>query len=135
MTTGRLPDSAHTSRQWRIHELAPDFELEDVWALPTPGGPGDFPLLVEGFASGDPSQTSSRGARALWAIRWKLGELFGWDEADAGVGARVETLREHLPADLSAGPRGPQSATLPFSPVYMTDNECAVEIANRTVHG
>jgi hypothetical protein len=39
----RLPDAAHTSRPWRIHELTPDFRIEDVWALPTPGGPGDFP--------------------------------------------------------------------------------------------
>jgi len=34
-----LPDTAHTSRPWRIHEIAADFRLEDVWALPTPGGP------------------------------------------------------------------------------------------------
>lgn len=38
----KLPDTAHTSRPWRIHEVAPDFEVEDVWALPTPGGPDDF---------------------------------------------------------------------------------------------
>jgi hypothetical protein len=36
----RLPDTAHTSRPWRIHELTGDFRLEDVWALPAPGGPG-----------------------------------------------------------------------------------------------
>ena len=34
----RLPDTAHVSRPWRIHEIARDFELEDLWALPTPGG-------------------------------------------------------------------------------------------------
>ena len=33
----RLPNSAHESRPWRIREIAPDFILEDVWALPTPG--------------------------------------------------------------------------------------------------
>ena len=45
----RLPDTAHTSRPWRIHELTGDFRLEDVWALPTPGGPDDFPRVVQGF--------------------------------------------------------------------------------------
>jgi hypothetical protein len=30
----RLPDSAHTCRPWRIHELTRDFRLEDVWELP-----------------------------------------------------------------------------------------------------
>lgn len=39
----RLPNIAHTARPRRIHALARDFRLEDVWALPTPGGPGDFP--------------------------------------------------------------------------------------------
>src|SRR5947209_20306304 len=73
----RLPDSAHTSRPWRIHEIAPDFRLEDVWALPTPGGSDDFPRLVDAMAIGNPEQTSSLLARVLWAIRWKLGELFG----------------------------------------------------------
>ncbi len=49
----RLPNSAHTSRPWRIHELTRDFRLEDVWELPTPGSPDDFPRLVERIASGD----------------------------------------------------------------------------------
>jgi hypothetical protein len=66
----KLPNTAHTSRPWRIHELTQDFRLEDVWALPTPGGPDDFPLLIQGFAAGDPAQGPSRAARVLWAIRW-----------------------------------------------------------------
>jgi hypothetical protein len=130
-----LPDSAHTSRPWRIHELTGDFRLEDVWALPTPGGPDDFPLLVQGFASGDTSQSSSRAAGALWAIRWKLGELLGWDDPEAGLGSRVPTLRDRLPADLRDGPTGPDFDTLPFKPLYLLDDEFAAEIANRTVHG
>ena len=132
----RLPNSAHTSKPWRIHEIAPDFRLEDVWALPTPGGPDDFPLLVEGMVSSDPeAQSSSRVARALWAIRWKLGELFGWDDPDTGVGSRVPTLRDRLPPDLREGPTGPEFEQLPFTPLYMTDDEFAAEVANKTVHG
>ena len=131
----RLPSSAHTSRPWRIHELTPDFRLEDVWALPTPGGPHDFPRLIEGFASGDPAQGPSLPARALWAIRWKLGALLGWDAVDAGLGARVPTLRDRLPADLRDAPRGPSFASLPFKPIYMLEDEWAAEIANKTMHG
>ena len=96
----RLPETEHTSRPWRIHEIARDFRLEDVWALPTPGGPDDFPLLVEDFAAGTTSGSPSRVARTLFAIRWKLGEMLGWDDPDAGVGSRVGTLRDRLPADL-----------------------------------
>src|SRR6478736_4307217 len=100
----KLPNSDHFSRPWRIHELTGDFRLEDVWALPTPGGPDDFPRLVELFASGDPSRGASRLVRALFAIRWKVGELLGWDDPDTGLGSRVPTLRDRMPADLRAAP-------------------------------
>jgi hypothetical protein len=131
----RLPDSAQTSRPWRIHELTRDFRIEDVWALPTPGGPEDFPRLVRIAASFDPSRSSFGAVRALFAIRWKLGELLGWDRPDAGLGSRVPTLRDRLPADLRQTETRPEFDALPFSPLYVTDDEMAAEIANRTVHG
>jgi hypothetical protein len=106
-----------------------------VWALPTPGGPEDFPRLVQLMASGDPSRGSSRVARSLWAIRWKLGELLGWDGPDAGLGARVPTLRDRLPADLRDGPKGPEFDALPFTSLYLLEDEFAAETANQTVHG
>jgi hypothetical protein len=130
----RLPNGAHTSRPWRIHELTGDFRLEDVWALPTPGGPDDFPRLVAQATSLDPSQSASGAVRALFAIRWKLGELLGLDDPDTGLGSRVPTLRDRLPADLRDAP-GPDFAALPFTPLYLTGDEFAAEIANRTVHG
>jgi hypothetical protein len=129
----RLSDTAHTSRPWRIHELAPDFRLEDVWALPTPGGPDDFPALVRLFATFDPKE-SSVVVRVLFAIRWKLGELLHLDRPEAGVGSRVPSLRDRLPADLRDAPAGPDDGG-PFTPVYMTDDEWALEIANQTMHG
>ena len=131
----RLPNTAHTSQPWRIHELTRDFRLEDVWALPTPGGPDDFPRLVEGIASADPSQGSSRAARMLWAIRWKLGELLGWDGPDTGLGSRVPTLRDRLPADLRDAASGPDFASAPFTSLYLLEDEWAAEAANRTMHG
>jgi hypothetical protein len=131
----RLPKSAHTSRPWRIHALTADFRLEDVWALPTPGGADDFPRLVQLLASGDPSQGSSRAARTLWAIRWKVGQLLGWDRPEAGRGSERPTLRDRLPADLRAASRGPEFDALPFTPLYLLDDEWAAEVVNRTVHG
>jgi hypothetical protein len=131
----RLPNTAHTSRPWRIRELTGDFRLEDVWALPTPGGPDDFPRLVQLLASGDPSQGSSGAVRTLFAIRWKLGGLLGWDGPDTGLGSRVPTLRDRMPADLRDAPQGPEFDTLPFRSLYLLDDEFAAEIANRTVHG
>jgi hypothetical protein len=130
-----LPDTAHTSRPWRIHEITTDFRLEDVWALPTPGGLDDFPRLVDQFASTDPAETLPTVPRMLCALRWKLGELFGWDDEDDGLGSRVATLRDRLPADLRNAPTGPDSDSLPFRSVYRLEDEWAAEIANRTMHG
>jgi Protein of unknown function (DUF2867) len=130
----RLPSAAHTSRPWRIHELVQDFRLEDVWALPTPGRADEFPLLVEGFTSADPARTSPTAARALWSLREKAGDLLGLDDPDTGLGSRVATIRERLPDDLGATP-APAFETLPFTSLYVTGDEFAAEIANRTVHG
>jgi hypothetical protein len=130
----QIATSEHTSRPWRIHEITRDFQVEDVWALPTPGGPGDFPRLVPLIAAGDPSKNASRAAGALWAARWKLGALLGWDGPDTGLGTRVRSLRERLPADLRETPR-PEFAALPFRSLYLLDDEWAAEIANQTVHG
>ncbi|MBV8162292.1 MAG: DUF2867 domain-containing protein, partial [Acidimicrobiia bacterium] len=41
----RIPARDHTAQPWRIHELTPDFRLEDVWALPATGRADEFPQL------------------------------------------------------------------------------------------
>lgn len=131
----RLPRSTHADLPWRIHEIAGDFKVEDVWELPTPGGPDDLARLVDQFANGTGDPVDSRMGRALFALRWKIGALFGWDEPADGLGGRVPTLRDRLPADLREGPRGPDLGAVPFTSVYQTHDEWAAETANRTVHG
>lgn len=130
----KLPASAHTARPWRIHAIAHDFRLEDVWALPTPGGPDDFPRLLEIFASFDPSRSSSPVTRLLFAVRERAGELLGWDDPAAGLGGRVATLNDRVPPDLR-GSGDAAAFELPVTPLYVTRDEYAAEIANRTVHG
>jgi hypothetical protein len=139
----RLPDEAHTSYPWVVHALAPDFELEDVWALPTPGRKEDFPRLVEQFVTrGEPSDFPLP-FRALFGLRWQLGKLFGWDKADDGLDERWPSLRDRLPAHLRDAPRGPDIRAVPgrsdarpiFRSVYLTEDEWVAEIANKTVHG
>jgi Protein of unknown function (DUF2867) len=141
----RLPKTAHTSRPWRVHEFTKDFKLEDVWELPTPGGPDDLARLVQQFTSPDEGDNELPVAlRALFALRWKLGKLFGWDRPGSGVGERVRSLRERLPADLLEAPRGPDLRAVPgrtdvegppvFSSVYQTHDEWVAEMSNKTVH-
>jgi Protein of unknown function (DUF2867) len=130
----KLPESAHTSQPWRIHEIAPDFRLEDVWALPTPGGPDDFPQLVALMEAFDPAKSTPAPVRALFALRWKLGEVLGWESPKAGLGTRVPTLRDRLPADLRETTAATAAAESHFRGLYRTENETALEIANQTVH-
>ena len=131
----KLPKAAHTSQNWRIDEIVPDFRLEDVWALPTPGGQNEFSILVQGIASADPAKGLPYTGRLLWSTRWKIGELLGWDEPDAGLVSGVSSLRGRLPADLRDAPSGPAFDALPFTSLYLLEDEWAAEIANRTVHG
>ncbi|GAB2630617.1 DUF2867 domain-containing protein [Kribbella swartbergensis] len=130
----KLPNTAYTDPPWRMHEIDHGFTVEDVWALPTPGGPDDFPKLVGMMSSGDTGDNPSWIARMLFSIRWKLGEVLGWDSPDAKVGKRVATLRDRLPADLREGPAGPEFDRLPFSSVFLTGNEFAAELSNKTCH-
>jgi Protein of unknown function (DUF2867) len=47
----------------------------------------------------------------------------------------VASLRERLPEDLRRAADGPEHDSLGFSSLYLTEDEWAAEIANRTVHG
>ncbi len=92
-----------------------------------------LPRLVSKATSGAPEDGASAVGRVLWAIRWKLGALLGWDDEDRAP--ERPTLRDRLPADLRNGPSGPGFEEKPFTPVYLLEDEFAAEIVNRTVHG
>jgi Protein of unknown function (DUF2867) len=136
----RLSNSEHESHAWRIREVAPDFRLEDVWALPARGGVGDFATLLEVMASLDPATGASRATRALFSIRWRVGAWFGWDDPPRPLAipdSSKSTLSARLPEDLrnTVTDLDPRSTTARrFMPLYRTDVEWAAEISNRTVH-
>jgi hypothetical protein len=129
-----LPPSAHWSQPWRIHAIASDLRLLDVWALPTPGGADDFTRLVELVVGFDPARRSSLATRALFTVRNLIGAVLRLDRPGAGLGARVAPLRDRLPADLRDSAAGPESVGA-FTPLYRTADEWALELANQTVHG
>jgi hypothetical protein len=130
----RLPREAHSAQPWLIHEIAPDFRLEDVWALPAHGGRHDFPRLVEAFDTLPFPERAPAPVRALWAARWRLGRWFGWDDPSSAVGARVPSLRERLPAGVEAPVDDGALPGTPFATVYVRPGEYAAELANETVH-
>ncbi|HEU5025785.1 MAG TPA: DUF2867 domain-containing protein [Spirillospora sp.] len=132
----RLPDSAHTERPWRIHEFARDFELADVWSFRTPGaGPGDFPVMLDAIRTSGGFARQAPPVRFLFAVRWTLGALLGWDRPATGLGSRVRPLRDRLPGDLRDTVAASERNGSPFTPVYRLGNEDVRELANGTVHG
>lgn len=133
----RLPNAAHESRPWHIREIAPDFDLLDVWALPVHGDAEDFDALVELVASFDPADMEPSPARVLWRARELLGIWLGLDNA-ANLpvpGTNETSLAERLPDELCNTATGVEFGSVPFVPLYRTDVEFAAETSNKTVHG
>jgi hypothetical protein len=142
----RLPNAAHESGPWRIREIVPDFTLEDVWALPAEGSAEDFEALLELLAASDPANADSLPTRLLWRLRDRLGSWFSLGRistpADSGVTSRLPipetsepSLAGRLPKDLRDSAADIDFGSLPFEPLYLTGDEFAAEISNRTVHG
>ena len=144
----RLPNAAHESRPWRIRQIAPDFTLEDVWALPVHGGAEGFQTLLELMVSLDPAKAGSLPLRVLWRLRDRLGSWFGLGRISASVdsgrddaagklpipGTNKTSLNDRLPDDLRNTAADPDFRWTPLAPLYRTDVEFAAELSNRTVH-
>ena len=138
----RLSNAAHESRPWRICEIAPDFTVEDVWALPALGGAEDFQTLLEVMVSLDPASSGFLPPRILWRLRDRLGSWFGLgrisapldhgrDEAAGKLpipGTDKTSLAGRLPDDLRDTAADPDFAWTPFAPLYRTDVEFAAEL-------
>ncbi|MEJ7785340.1 MAG: DUF2867 domain-containing protein [Solirubrobacteraceae bacterium] len=144
----RLSNAVHETRPWRIREIASDFILEDVWALPVQGDAGDFPALLEQMAASDPAAADSLPTRILWRVRDILGKQFDLgrisvpSDSDRNAEGRLPipgtdetSLVGRLPDDLRHTAEDMDLGALPFDPLYRTDNEFAAEISNQTVHG
>ncbi|MDQ4037514.1 MAG: DUF2867 domain-containing protein [Actinomycetota bacterium] len=144
----RIANAAHETHPWRIRDIAPDFTLEDVWALPAHGGAGDFPTLLEVLLSLDPARTGSLPTRVLWGVRDRLGSWLHLGRisvpADSArnaadklpiPGTDERSLLDRLPDDLRDTAAQVDFGNAPFEPLYCTDVEFAAELSNQTVHG
>src|SRR5262245_16953091 len=141
----RIPNAVHESGPWRIREIVPDFELEDVWALPVEGDAEDREKALELISAFDPADAESTPTRFLWALRDRLGSWLDLGRISAPAedgaeklpipGTRETSLAGRLPDDLRGTAADLHFGSLPFEPLYRTDDEFAAEISNRTVHG
>jgi hypothetical protein len=136
----KIPKTVHERGGWAIREIAHDFVLLDVWALPVVGARGDFAEFLEAMSALDPTEAGSVASRALFRIRLRLGRLLGWDDSEKRrtiPGSKQTTLRERLPDHLrgTAPPINDTLRTFGARALYRTDEESALEISNETVHG
>jgi hypothetical protein len=141
----RISNAEHESRPWRIREIAPDFTLEDVWELPVQGNAEDVEAAFELATSLDPANSESGATRFLWSLRDRLGSWFDLGRVSAPVdgdtvrtlpipGTSETSLSDRLPEDLRDTAADVDFGSLPFVPLYRTDDEFAAEISNQTVH-
>jgi hypothetical protein len=149
---------AHRTRPWRVHTLASDFELLDLWEIAIDADPerGEsferfLHLFAEvGMASSWPVYSLRPRSRAdvahvvrlggmmgLVAFRRLLGRLFALDDDGGPVpGCRETRVRARLDASEGARDTGALSCKVggAFEPVYAFADEALLEIGNRTIH-
>ena len=106
-----------------------------MWALPTPGGPDDFPRLVELMASRDPARELGRVAARCSRSAGSSASCSAGTTPDAGSGRACRRCATGCRRTCATGPRGRTFDALPFTPLYLIDDEFAAEIANETMHG
>jgi hypothetical protein len=134
----RIDPERHLAQPLLIHRLTRDFQLLDVWRVPTRASSFEafvrsFPLLRRDGAS-----ALSKPALFLFALRELLMRVIGKRDVNyQGLpipGCRETSVRERLSAEERAEFALPSRGESMFVPVYATPNERAHEISNATVH-
>ncbi len=120
----------HQAQPWLVHDLAADYELEDVWRLPVELEPNDslaefwdqMQLAISQLNKASP-------AAILFGARILLGRLFRWDQSPSRPGALE--LRTRYAALATLEPELEVAGA--FHVVYRLDDEYLAELENSTV--
>jgi hypothetical protein len=135
-----MDESDHRAMPWRVHTLAPDFKLEDVWTIRLEGHvPRDVREFVDCFWGVFRASESGFLAR----VRMTLGRWFGWDDHDFSLaipGCTEKSVGDRLTSDdrsrSLAGTDAPSPISSPqVRTVYVFDREALFEFSNDTIHG
>lgn len=134
----RASIDTHKAQPWRVHTLAPDFELLDVWRFDLAERAIDLPSLLRSFWKA----AAGIGDSWLGRARVRIGQLLGWDDHDftRPIPGCVETsLAERLsPTDRSENRAGDDEpsplAVARVKTVYRFDHEALYEVSNDTIH-
>ena len=77
-----MPNAVHEARGWVISEIAHDFRLLDVWALPAEGSANEFDPFLEVVTSFDPFESGTTASKALFRLRFRVGGWLRLDDHD-----------------------------------------------------
>ena len=135
MTSMRVDRAAFRQLDLRCHALLADVPLHDVWAIPLDdGGPDRTMNDVRALMLSDRRPRTNVAVRALFALRWWLGRVFGWDreQHDPQGESYVHRLTDVDRAE-SYIPTGTRDGR--FRVLYVFRDEALSEIRNSTVHG
>ncbi len=119
----------------QVHDFLASVPLADVSAVDLPGGgPGRTLAEVRALVRADALVRANTATRLLFALRFWVGRVFGWDRRQGALSP--ESYIHRLTAaqrDESLIPPG--TAEGAFRIVYARSDEVLTEIRNATVHG
>ncbi|HVQ35740.1 MAG TPA: DUF2867 domain-containing protein [Candidatus Bathyarchaeia archaeon] len=118
----------------RVHTLLADVPLHDVWAVDLGGPPGRTILDLKKALAGENLAAANPAVRLLFAFRWWLGRVLGWDRDRAGT-AETSYLHRLTAEDRQGSLVAPGTKEGPFTVLLVSEREAISEIQNATVHG
>jgi hypothetical protein len=146
-----LNEKRHYEHPWKVHEIAKDFKLLDVWEYPILADKSknqDFlsfrNMLKEKWKPHLKNIVSVRFvfAGALFGVRMLLGKIFSLDKNENALpipGCKETSLKERLSMEdreknLAEQKKGGNNKSTGFRTVYVYENEFLWEFSNKTVH-
>jgi hypothetical protein len=131
--------AAHRQRPWRVHALAPDFRLEDVWTFELgPRAPRDAGEFLACFWRVMVRLEDNPFVRT----RVRVGRVLGWDAREFTLpipGCAETSVAARLGADDRAQSLARADAPSPLPTprvrtVYVFADEALYEVSNATIH-
>jgi SAM-dependent methyltransferase len=141
----------HCAQPWKVHDIAKDFELLDVWEFPILADKSkgqDFSFFLEILQQRPKVKVRSflslrtLISRSLVLIRWLLGEILGLDKQVNTLpipGCKETSLKDRLSAEerkRSVAKIADEAGNNKFAwrTVYLYENEMLTELSNETAH-
>lgn len=131
----RLSPKVFRQKALYAHTFLADAPLHDVWAIHlNGGGPGRTLHSLQPLLRSQNIERVHPVVRGLFALRFALGKLFGWDDGAPDVAPPSASYLHRLSAaDRARSLTKPGTMSNGFRVIYEFENEALSEIINGTV--